>query len=32
MKDYIQFINHASVVISNGNKSILTIRGIQEDF
>ena len=24
MKDYIQFINHASVVISNGNKSILT--------
>ena len=24
MKNYIQFINHASIVVSNGNKSILT--------
>ena len=24
MKNYIQFINHASLLISNGNKSLLT--------
>ena len=26
MQNYLQFINHASILISNGNKTILTDR------